>query len=300
MSLNARSSSKKDNSSMPGNSPRVITSAFHQRYQLILPGGGGAHASAIRVDIADPAEAARFVRNHFSASDSLWRSVIRQHFSDIAHGSLLGNALYTQVGRLLATNRIQLSRLPQLKKTMLAKDGKGKAYRFIKGPDPLPAENTAPLAFTDEKAIDAVLDKAQVEDGFWASVLEDSGTYPNGQYIRAGEHKSIVKKKLQSGELRAYELPYTPAAPKSVTELVSGAGPGSRPAPLAPAAALGWIELKLIYDDDTPIANEAFWVRDRDGNEFSGKTNEKGIAKIQDLAQGYCDIKFPELDGWYQ
>lgn len=283
-----------------GNAPRVISSTFHQRYQLILPDGASPHPSAIRVETHCLEAVERFIRVEFGSSDSLWRSILRQYFPELVGVGTAGFELYRAIAKLTTQGRIAFYKLPALQKNMLAKDGKGKAYRFVKGPDPLPAENTSPVDFVDDRMIDATLSKVMVEDGFWASVLEESGTMPRGQYIAPGGNKAIIKQKLKSGELRAYELPYTPAAPKSVMELISEPLPAASPVPLAPETPPGWIEIKLMYEDDDPIANQDYWIRDSDGNEYTGTTDDKGMAMVRDVADGYCDIKFPELDGWYQ
>ncbi len=283
-----------------GNAPRVISSIFHQRYQLILPNGAKAHATATRVDTSCIESVERLIRVDFASSDSLWRSILREYFADIVGVAASGVDLYRVIAKLTTQGRIQFYKLPQLQKSMLAKDGRGKALRFIKGPDPSPAEDTAPIKFVDDKTIDNALNKVKVEDAFWGSVLEESGTKPRGKYVPPGGNKAIVKQQLKSGELRAYEIPYTPAAPKSVMEFIPEPLPTAQPVPLAPPTPPGWIEIKLMYEDDEPIANQDYWIKDSDGNEYTGTTDDEGMAKVQDVTDGYCDIKFPELDGWYQ
>ncbi len=294
MSAHTRSVQKENSSS-----PLLITGAHRQRYQIILSNEAQPHPAAIAVDSHCPEAVGRFIRHELGSSDAFWRGILRQHFPEtLANDS---KPLHSKVTELTIKKRIRFYRLPGLKKAMVAKDGKGKAYRFVKGPDPLPSESLKPVNFATPDIIENTISKTSADDGFWASVLEESGTMPRGKYVAPGGHKSLVVEKLASGELRAYELPYTPAAPKSVMELVSEEpSAGAKPVPLAPETPPGWIEIKLMYDDDEPIANEQYWIRDKDGNEYTGTTDEQGIAKVKDVKDGYCEIKFPELDGWYQ
>lgn len=224
---------------------------------------------------------------------------MREHFSDITGVAASGDELYRTIAKLTAQGRIQFYKLPLLQTAMLAKDGNGKALRFTKGPAPSPAEDTDPISFINDKMIDEALAKVKVDDAFWNGVLEESGTLPRGKSLSSGGSKDIVKQQLKSGELRAYEIPYTPPAPRSDTPfdplpVVAG------PVPLAPPTPLGWIEIKLMYENDQePIANQNYWIKDSDGNEYTGTTDGEGMARLQDLADGYCDIKFPQLDEWH-
>ncbi|MFL0799396.1 MAG: hypothetical protein K6L80_03015 [Agarilytica sp.] len=281
------------------NAPLLITGVHRQRYQILLSNVGQAHPAATPVDSHCLEAISRFIRHELGSSDVFWRGMLRQYFPECLSSD--SKSLHRKVAELTQKQRIRFYKLPGLKKAMVAKDGKGKAYRFVRGPDPLPSEELKPVNFSTPDIIENTMAKTSADDGFWASVLEESGTMPRGKYVAPGGHKSLVVEKLASGELRAYELPYTPAAPKSVMELVSEEpSAGAKPVPLAPETPPGWIELKLLYDDDEPIANEKYWIRDKDGNEYTGTTDEQGMARVKDVTDGYCEIKFPELDGWYQ
>lgn len=282
-----------------GNAPRVISSILHQRYQLILPNGAGPHESATRIDTSCAESVERLIRVEFSSSDSLWRGVLREHFADITGVAASGTELYRTIAKLTAQGRIQFYKLPLLQTAMLAKDGNGKALRFIKGPAPSPAEDKAPINFINDKMIDEALAKVKVDDAFWNGVLEESGTLPRGKSVATGGSKEIIKQQLKSGELRAYEIPYTPAAPRSDTPF-DPLPVVARPVPLAPPTPLGWIEIKLMYEDQEPVINQNYWIKDSDGNEYTGTTDGEGMARLQDIADGYCDIKFPELDEWHR
>ncbi len=59
----------------------------------------------------------------------------------------------------------------------------------------------------------------------------------------------------------------------------------------------GWIEVSLVGDDDTPVADERIIVRLPNGNtEKYGKTDSDGKARITGLPEGECEICFPDID----
>jgi hypothetical protein len=69
------------------------------------------------------------------------------------------------------------------------------------------------------------------------------------------------------------------------------------PASARPArAALTWIEIKLIGEDDKPIPGEAYRVELVDGSVREGRLDESGFARIDQIDPGTCMVTFPALD----
>jgi hypothetical protein len=57
-----------------------------------------------------------------------------------------------------------------------------------------------------------------------------------------------------------------------------------------------WIEIELIDAFGKPIKDEKFIITSPDGEEYTGKTDEKGLAKIDGIVDGWCKVSFPNMD----
>jgi len=57
-----------------------------------------------------------------------------------------------------------------------------------------------------------------------------------------------------------------------------------------------WIEVKLTDDDGKPIAGEPFYADLADGTRYNGTTDSNGVAHIDGLKPGSCQIHFPDLE----
>jgi len=59
-----------------------------------------------------------------------------------------------------------------------------------------------------------------------------------------------------------------------------------------------WIELELVYESNgLPVAGMAYEVTLPDGETLaSGSTDEKGVARVDNIDPGSCQISFPGLD----
>ena len=58
--------------------------------------------------------------------------------------------------------------------------------------------------------------------------------------------------------------------------------------------SLTWVEFKLI-NDEGPIANESYVLTDPGGNKHTGKIDDQGSARIEQIPAGHCKIEFPDL-----
>ncbi|MEZ5511991.1 MAG: type VI secretion system tip protein VgrG [Gammaproteobacteria bacterium] len=64
-------------------------------------------------------------------------------------------------------------------------------------------------------------------------------------------------------------------------------------------AAPSWVAIKMEDEQGKPIANQNYLIIDKEGKEYRGTTDSAGVARVQGLPQGGCDISFPELgDKW--
>jgi type VI secretion system secreted protein VgrG len=57
-----------------------------------------------------------------------------------------------------------------------------------------------------------------------------------------------------------------------------------------------WVEIVLVDDAGQPVAGEVYEITLPDGSVASGTTNEKGMARVENVDAGSVDISFPELD----
>ena len=57
-----------------------------------------------------------------------------------------------------------------------------------------------------------------------------------------------------------------------------------------------WIEIELVGEDDTGIADAAYLIVAADGKEFRGKTDANGLARLEGIVKGDCKVGFPLLD----
>lgn len=57
-----------------------------------------------------------------------------------------------------------------------------------------------------------------------------------------------------------------------------------------------WIEIELVDEDGVGIPNEAYLIVTPDKQEFKGKTDGDGWARLDKIVEGQCKISFPNLD----
>jgi hypothetical protein len=57
-----------------------------------------------------------------------------------------------------------------------------------------------------------------------------------------------------------------------------------------------WIEIQLIGEDGKGIAGEAYEIRLPGGTIVSGTLDDGGVARVENIAAGTCQVSFPNLD----
>lgn len=63
-----------------------------------------------------------------------------------------------------------------------------------------------------------------------------------------------------------------------------------------PYARKVWIEIELVGEDGSPIADQRYLVVAPDGTEYRGRTDADGAARIDGIDPGNCQVSFPDLD----
>ncbi|WP_347988692.1 hypothetical protein [Methylomonas sp. AM2-LC] len=57
-----------------------------------------------------------------------------------------------------------------------------------------------------------------------------------------------------------------------------------------------WIEIELLGEDGKPIANQNYLVVTADQKQYTGTTDADGLARLDDIPAGNCQVSFPDLD----
>lgn len=61
-------------------------------------------------------------------------------------------------------------------------------------------------------------------------------------------------------------------------------------------ASSDWIEVELLGAEDAPIRDQKCLVIDSAGVKHEGKTDARGILRLDSIAQGECAVQFLDLD----
>ena len=277
------------------NAPLTIVGVHGEHYQVVTA-SDRAHPDAKPFDNTDFSAIKRFISRDLAKNESYWRGLLFANFPDSKPST--GDALVNTVATLIQRQRLRLFRFPDLSSTRFVTNGVDKAYHFLAGPSLPDTRDQRRLFFGNEAEVEYFLNSLNSDDEVWQELADDAGLDSMAASI---DNREVVQQKILAGDLKVYERRYSPRTPKSDdAELEPYVMPGTREVPLAPVVTKGWIEIKLLYDDDEPVANQDYWIRDSAGTEYTGKTDANGVAKLEDLAPGVCDIKFPELDEWYQ
>jgi hypothetical protein len=57
-----------------------------------------------------------------------------------------------------------------------------------------------------------------------------------------------------------------------------------------------WIEIRLVGEDGSGIGNEKCIIIASDGKEYRGKTDSKGVLRVEGVPEGDFKVKFVDLD----
>lgn len=58
----------------------------------------------------------------------------------------------------------------------------------------------------------------------------------------------------------------------------------------------GWIEIVLLNAKGKGIPGETWEIKAPDGQVFSGTTDDQGLARLDGIEEGQCEVTFPRLD----
>jgi len=58
----------------------------------------------------------------------------------------------------------------------------------------------------------------------------------------------------------------------------------------------GWIEIVLLNSKGKGIPGETWEIKTPDAQVFSGTTDDQGLARLDGIEEGQCEVTFPRLD----
>ncbi len=112
--------------------------------------------------------------------------------------------------------------------------------------------------------------------GFCPPAAEDAGVADSS---RPGKDTRYDREPSEAAE-----------APAEVTQQESEEGEDQK-------KKTSWIEIELVDEADMPVAGEPYELELPDGKIRSGSLDANGLARIEDIEAGTCQICFPRLDG---
>jgi hypothetical protein len=109
---------------------------------------------------------------------------------------------------------------------------------------------------------------------------------------------ALLGSMLRARRLLVREQPVMPLAGFGAEPVAdAGAVEPPQPAVARPARTeLTWIEIQLIGEDNQPIPGERYRIELTDGSVREGRLNEEGLARVDGIDPGQCQVTFPALD----
>jgi hypothetical protein len=76
----------------------------------------------------------------------------------------------------------------------------------------------------------------------------------------------------------------------------SSSAPAMTPSQMARTRERHWIEIQVVDEDGDGIPSVDYLILTPDNQQHSGVTGQDGIARLEDILPGQCQISFPKLD----
>lgn len=105
--------------------------------------------------------------------------------------------------------------------------------------------------------------------------------------------RSRLAEALRDGRLEAYLAP--PRAFGAATSSL-GTAQSSAPPPPPPEEKKTWVGIQLVDEDGEPVPYKRYVIELPDGSKREGMLDDKGIARINDVDPGTCQVSFPQFD----
>lgn len=113
-----------------------------------------------------------------------------------------------------------------------------------------------------------------------------------------GQVEKIKAEQLRLGKGKYGEVPVKPYKPGGDGAAGSQDGEDAD----GPPKVKSWIEVQMVDEDDNPVPGQPYRIELPDGTVADGTLDEKGLARIEGIDPGSCQISFPKLDSeaWTQ
>lgn len=105
--------------------------------------------------------------------------------------------------------------------------------------------------------------------------------------------RDVVREALREGRLVALRVPRKPAATSAPVRRDESA-PAPERVSEAPEA---WVAIELIDNHGRPVPYERYRIKLPDGTTREGTLDRDGLARIDGIDAGLCEVTFPDLDG---
>jgi hypothetical protein len=141
----------------------------------------------------------------------------------------------------------------------------------------------------DRASDDAILEQAAImfETGRW--LVSAPGHHTDTQSVSGEGGKS------QSGKSDQDQAGASGQSTALLTDRrSSGAGDTGKK---SASKELTWVEIRLLDTAGKPVGGVAFELKLPDGEVKSGKLDDSGIARFDQILPGQCEVRFPGLDG---
>lgn len=131
-----------------------------------------------------------------------------------------------------------------------------------------------------------------VTDAFERATLDAIGEALGGLSC-AVPLRDAVREALREGRLVAVRVPRRPVATSAPVRRDESA-PATERMSDAPEA---WVAIELVDNRGRPVAYERYRIKLPDGTTREGTLDRDGLARIDGIDAGLCEVTFPDLDG---
>ena len=245
-----------------------------------------------QVKFLDEKSAERFIR-HFTF-DGKFKALL----TDLGVGTHSKASLVQALVKRLQNGRIKVYRLPSGSHSKsvqagvsLSSSATGNQYKMLPAADALMLGAGKTVKAANIESTVELLQSLNID----GKALDALSSNTKGLPGKDTQLKTIAEK-IHSGELALVDLGLPAMRLRPEVNAPDNAA-NTKPVPLAPEVD-PWIEVKLMDENGDPVANQSYTIKDSEDVEHKGKTDAKGVARVSKLAEGDCEIRFDDLEGW--
>jgi len=212
----------------------TLNSVFRQQFQVLGNRPGEIHPSARLRQFSSLLSCKTFIRN-IKVSTNYWRNFLqRQHSMQSPLRRPTETQVLNEIAELTLRKRISFYELPQITHSVMAHNGRGTGYNFIKGPGLLPITDQVPVVINSEEQAYEILRELKTEGEFWPKYLQEHElSAEKSDASQQLDMDSYIAGLLTSGALVVYSRAYAPPPPVpkilDLPEMMA-----DKPVPLAP------------------------------------------------------------------